>query len=78
MAHALYATRPIILFFQNYLPVVEINLKRAAVLLVAVLLLIEGAVPLSLLEKGEENVWQIRPANRILNSPKHSRHKRQS
>ncbi|NJM98990.1 MAG: HNH endonuclease [Phormidesmis sp. RL_2_1] len=68
MSHVLYATRPVILFSQNYLPMAEINLKRAAVLLVT-----DRAVPLSLMESGDEKVWQMRSPHRILNIPKHIR-----
>lgn len=68
MSHVLYATRPVILFSQNYLPMAEINLKRAAVLLVT-----DRAVPLSLMESGDEKVWQLRSPNRILNIPQHIR-----
>lgn len=68
MSRALYATRPIILFSQNYLPMAEINLKRAAVLLVT-----DRAVPLSLMESDDEMVWQMRSPNRILSIPKHIR-----
>lgn len=68
MSRALYTTRPVILFSQNYLPMAEIDLKRAAVLLVT-----DRAVPLSLLETEREKVWQMRSPNRILNIPKHIR-----
>ena len=76
MSHVLYATRPVILFSQNYLPMAEINLKRAAVLLVT-----DRAVPLSLMESGDEKVWQMRYSggvasptpNRILDIPQHIR-----
>lgn len=53
MSRALYSTRPVILFSQNYLPMAEINLKRAAVLLVT-----DRAEPLSL-TLGAEKVWQM-------------------
>ena len=76
MSHALYATRPVILFSQNYLPMAEINLKRAAVLLVT-----DRAVPLSLMEGEKEKIWQMRfsggeaspTPNQILNIPEHIR-----
>jgi len=68
MASALYTTRPVILFSQNYLPMAEINLRRAAVLLVT-----DRAVPLSLLDGGKEQVWQMRSPNRILDIPEHIR-----
>ena len=76
MARALYSTRPFILFSQNYLPMAEINLKRAAVLLVT-----DRAVPLDLLEGEKEKVWQMRfsggeaspTPDRILKIPGHIR-----
>ena len=76
MSRALYSTRPVILFSQNYLPMAKINLKRAAVLLVT-----DRAVPLSLTESGKEKVWQMRysggvaspTSNQILNIPEHIR-----
>ena len=67
MSRVLSRTRPITLFSQNYLPMAEINLQRAAVLLVT-----DRAEPLSL-SGGTENVWQMRSPNRILNIPEHIR-----
>lgn len=67
MSRALYSTRPVILFSQNYLPMAEINLKRAAVLLVT-----DRAEPLSL-TLGAEKVWQMRSPNRVLDIPEHIR-----
>ena len=76
MARAFHTTRPVILFPQNYLPMTEINLKRAAVLLVT-----DRAVPLSLLDGDKDKVWQMRfsggeaspTPNRILNIPEYIR-----
>ena len=68
-------SRPVILFSQNYLPMAEINLQRAAVLLVT-----DRAEPLRL--SGDvEKVWQMRysggvaspTSNRILDIPEHIR-----
>jgi 5-methylcytosine-specific restriction endonuclease McrA len=46
----------------------EINLQRAAVLLVT-----DRAVPLSLSERNQDPVWQMRSPSRILNIPEHIR-----
>lgn len=68
MSRTIYKIKPIVLFSQNYLPMAEINLQRAAVLLVT-----DRAEPLSLLADGEEKVWQMRSPNRILTIPVHIR-----
>ncbi|MEL6353032.1 MAG: HNH endonuclease [Cyanobacteria bacterium J06627_28] len=67
MSRVFSRTRPVILFSQNYLPMAEINLQRAAVLLVT-----DRAEPLSLLP-GAKKVWQMRSPNRILDIPEHIR-----
>ena len=67
MSQVFSRTRPVTLFSQNYLPMAEINLQRAAVLLVT-----DRAEPLSL-SGGSEKVWQMRSPNRILDIPEHIR-----
>ena len=67
MSRVFSRTRPVILFSQNYLPMAEINLQRAAVLLVT-----DRAEPLSL-SGDAEKVWQMRSPNRILDIPEHIR-----
>lgn len=67
MSRLFSRTRPVILFSQNYLPMAEIGLQRAAVLLVT-----DRAEPLSL-SGGVEKVWQMRSPSRVLNIPEHIR-----
>ena len=68
LSNMLYTPRPVVLFSQNYLPVAQINLKRAAVLLVTA-----RAVPLNLLEASEGQSWQIRSPRQVLHIPEHIR-----
>jgi len=68
MSRTFSRIRPVILFSQNYLPMAEINLQRAAVLLVT-----DRAEPLNLNGSTAEKVWQMRAPNRVLTIPEHIR-----
>ena len=68
LSSMLQTSRPVVLFSQNYLPMAQINLKRAAVLLVT-----DRAVPLNLLEDGKGQSWQMRSPRQVLNIPEHIR-----